>query len=101
MAKTYDSALKRHKQSEVRHSANKAVKTSLRTSAKKFLEVSEKNDKDASGEALKDLQKRLDTAARKGIIPKNAAARKKSRMQKRFNTSLAATPATEKSASVE
>jgi len=34
--------------------------------------------------------KELDTAARKGIIARNAAARKKSRMQKLYNASFAA-----------
>jgi small subunit ribosomal protein S20 len=36
--------------------------------------------------ALKDMIKKLDSAARKGIIKKNAAARKKSRMQRLFNS---------------
>jgi small subunit ribosomal protein S20 len=36
--------------------------------------------------ALKDMIKRIDTAARKGIIKKNAAARKKSRMQRLYNS---------------
>jgi small subunit ribosomal protein S20 len=85
MAKVYDSAAKRHKQSEVRHQANKAVKTSLRTSIRKLMESTDKKDAAVSGEAMKDLTSRLDSAARKGIIKKNAAARKKSRMQKRYN----------------
>jgi small subunit ribosomal protein S20 len=34
--------------------------------------------------------KKLDTAARKGIIKKNAASRKKSRMQRLFNSIKAA-----------
>jgi small subunit ribosomal protein S20 len=40
--------------------------------------------------ALKDMIKKLDTAAGKGIIKKNAAARKKSRMQRLFNSIQAA-----------
>jgi small subunit ribosomal protein S20 len=36
--------------------------------------------------ALKDTLKQLDTAAGKGIVKKNAAARKKSRLQRFFNT---------------
>jgi small subunit ribosomal protein S20 len=39
---------------------------------------------------LHDLVSELDTAARKGIISRNAAARKKSRMQKLYNASFAA-----------
>jgi small subunit ribosomal protein S20 len=40
--------------------------------------------------ALKDMIKKIDTAAQKGIIKKNTAARKKSRMQKLFNSTKAA-----------
>jgi small subunit ribosomal protein S20 len=40
--------------------------------------------------ALKDMIQKIDSAARKGIIKKNAAARKKSRMQRLFNTLQAA-----------
>jgi small subunit ribosomal protein S20 len=36
------------------------------------------------------MVKKIDTAARKGIIKKNAAARKKSRMQRYFNSMKAA-----------
>ena len=47
-------------------------------------------DQAKAGDLLHDLIKDLDTAARKGIISRNAAARKKSRMQKLFNASFAA-----------
>ncbi|CEM63219.1 30S ribosomal protein S20 [Treponema phagedenis] len=83
------SATKRHKQSEVRRIKNRAVKSAARTCAKKYLvAVGEKDAEKAQG-LLRDLTKQLDTAARKGIISKNAAARKKSRMQKFYNISFA------------
>ena len=85
MAKKKNSAAKRHRQSEARRIANKSVKTAARGAARKFVEASAKKDEAASEAQLKSLIKRLDSAARKGIIAKNAAARKKSRMQKRFN----------------
>lgn len=44
----------------------------------------------SANELLRELVKELDTAARKGIISKNAAARKKSRMQKLYNASTKA-----------
>jgi len=84
------SAVKRHKQSEVRRMKNKAVKSSVRTSAKKYVTSIQSKDQDLSQTQLRALIKELDTAARKGIISKNAAARKKSRMQKLFNASFAA-----------
>ena len=91
MAKKKSSAEKRHRQSEERRLRNKSVKSSVRTSAKKFVAIASKSGKDseeiAKAElALKDMIKKIDSAAQKGIIKKNTAARKKSRMQRLFNT---------------
>jgi small subunit ribosomal protein S20 len=86
MAKKKNSAEKRHRQSEMRRLANKSVKTAVRSAARKFVEASGRKDESVSGTSLRLLVKKLDSAARKGIITKNAAARKKSRMQKRYNT---------------
>ena len=95
MAKKFTSAEKRHRQSEERRLRNKAVKSSVRTSAKKFVVLAQKTgrtptDVGAAEAALKDMIKKIDTAAQKGIIKKNTAARKKSRMQRLFNTIKAA-----------
>jgi small subunit ribosomal protein S20 len=84
------SAEKRHRQSEERRLRNKAAKSAVRTSTKKFIILARQKDTAASEAALKDMIKKLDTAARKGIIKKNAAARKKSRMQRFFNSLKAA-----------
>ena len=86
MAKKQSSAEKRHRQSEERRLRNKAVKSAVRTSAKKFVVLAQKSERDSAEAALRDMIKKIDTAARKGIIKKNAAARKKSRMQRLFNT---------------
>ena len=91
MAKKHSSAEKRHRQSEERRLRNKSVKSAVRTSAKKFVALAHKSERDTSsvGEAetaLRDMIKKIDTAAHKGIIKKNAAARKKSRMQRLFNS---------------
>ena len=90
MATKVKSAEKRHRQSEERRKRNKAVKSSVRTSAKKFVLLARKKDAGEAETALKDMIKKIDSAARKGIIKKNAAARKKSRMQRLFNTLKAA-----------
>ena len=95
MAKKFSSAEKRHRQSEERRLRNKSVKSSVRTSAKKFVALARKpgrspGDLGETEAALKDMIKKLDTAAQKGIIKKNAAARKKSRMQRLFNSLKAA-----------
>ena len=86
MASKVRSAEKRHRQSEERRKRNKAVKSSVRTSAKKFVLVARKKETGEAEILLKDMIKKIDSAARKGIIKKNTAARKKSRMQRLFNT---------------
>jgi small subunit ribosomal protein S20 len=48
--------------------------------------LGQKKDTTGAEAALRDMIKKIDTAARKGIIKKNAAARKKSRMQRFVNT---------------
>ncbi|MDR0494396.1 MAG: 30S ribosomal protein S20 [Treponema sp.] len=90
MAKKKSSAEKRHRQSEERRMRNKMAKSAVRTSVKKFVTLAQKKDMPGSEAALKDMVKKIDTAARKGIIKKNAAARKKSRMQRFFNSQKAA-----------
>ncbi|MDR2742186.1 MAG: 30S ribosomal protein S20 [Treponema sp.] len=86
MAGKSSSAEKRHRQSEERRLRNKAVKSAVRTSVKKFVILARQKDTAASEAALKDMIKKIDTAAGKGIIKKNTAARKKSRMQRLFNS---------------
>jgi small subunit ribosomal protein S20 len=86
LAKKISSAEKRHRQSEERRVRNKAVKSSVRTSAKKFTLLVQQKETGGAEAALKDMISKLDSAARKGIIKKNAASRKKSRMQRLFNS---------------
>jgi len=80
------SAEKRRRQSEERRLRNKSVKSSVRTSVKKFVVLAQKKDVENAGAALKEMIKKLDTAAGKGVISKNAVARKKSRMQRFYNS---------------
>jgi len=91
LAKKKSSAEKRHRQSEERRLRNKSVKSSVRTSAKKFVLLAQKSGHNSAEiaeaeTALKDMIKKIDTAAQKGIIKKNAAGRKKSRMQRLLNS---------------
>lgn len=89
MAKKQSSAEKRHRKSEERRQANKSTKSAVKTSIKKFVALAQKKDPQAEA-ALREMCKKIDTAAGKGIIKKNAAARKKSRMHKYFNVMKAA-----------
>jgi small subunit ribosomal protein S20 len=90
LAKNTTSAEKRHRQSEERHQRNKAAKSAIRTSVKKFIALAHKKDYEGAETALRGMAKIIDTAARKGIVKKNTAARKKSRMQKLLNRTKAA-----------
>lgn len=85
MAAKNKSAVKRHKQSEVRRVRNKTAKSAIRTVAKKVVTAVHGKDAALAKESMTDLIKKIDTAARKGIVKKNAAARKKSRLQKLIN----------------
>jgi small subunit ribosomal protein S20 len=49
---------------------------------KKVMALGQKKDAAGAEAALRDMIKKIDSAARKGIIKKNTAARKKSRMQR-------------------
>lgn len=90
MAGKKSSAEKRYRQSEERRLRNKAAKSAVRTSVKKFVASVQKKDAAEAQTSLTDMIKKLDSAARKGIVKKNAASRKKSRMQRLYNTLAAA-----------
>jgi small subunit ribosomal protein S20 len=78
------SQIKRNKQNAVRHERNKAVRSELRTREKNAVTTAEAGADDAVA-AAKLAQKRIDKAATKGVIHKNAAARRNSRLAKRLN----------------
>jgi len=86
LGKNQSSAEKRHLQSEKRRIRNKRAKSEIRTDAKKVGAAVQGKDKAAAEAALKSMIKDIDTAASKGIVKKNTAARKKSRMQRLVNT---------------
>jgi len=90
LAKKSNSVVKRHRQSEERRLRNKAVKSSVRTSVKKFQTLALKKNAAEAETALREMIKKMDTAARKGVIKRNTAARKKSRMQRLYNVMKAA-----------
>ncbi|HHU22928.1 MAG TPA: 30S ribosomal protein S20 [Clostridiales bacterium] len=79
------SSTKRAKIERVRRVKNKAVKTALRTTIKKFNEAVAGGDREAAANAYKVAVKCVDQATAKGIIHKNNAARKKSKMALKFN----------------
>lgn len=63
---------------------NAPIKSSVKTSIRRFEEALNVNGDNAQ-EALRKAVKSIDMAASKGVIHKNAAARKKSRLTKKLN----------------
>lgn len=82
------SSIKRINTTKKKTLQNKSRKSALKTSIKKF-EVGVIESAENSEELLRAAVKSLDKAASKGIIHKNAAARKKSRLTARLNKAAA------------
>ena len=61
---------------------NKAVKSALKTSVRKFREAADAGNAGEAKAAALDAAKRLDKAASKGVIHKNQAANRKSAIHK-------------------
>jgi len=78
------SQIKRNKQNEKARQRNKAVKSSLRTSVRKFREAADGGDLEAAETALRAACRQLDKAASKGVIHKNQAANRKSAMARHY-----------------
>ena len=65
---------------------NKAVRSELKTRVKSAVkEAQTTGETDANAESVRLAVKRIDKAAAKGIIHKNSAARRKSRLMTKVN----------------
>ena len=79
------SAIKRNKQNEKKRIRNRVVRGSTRTFIKKAQIAIEGGESKTSVEAVQVAISALDKAAAKGVIHKNNAARRKSRLMKRLS----------------
>ena len=79
------SSIRSVKSDAERRAANGPVKATLRTASRKVLAVAAEGNKEEAQASLVSASGLLDKAARKGIVHKNAAARKKSRLAKKVN----------------
>ena len=75
------SQIKRNRQNEVRRLRNKQVRSEIQTRTKTVLAAAQGGEETA--DSLKAAIKRIDSAVSKGVLHKNTAARKKSRLVKR------------------
>ncbi len=77
------SQIKRNRQNEKRRLRNKAAKSEIKTRVKAAVAAAE-SGAETSADALRLACKRLDKAAAKGIIHKNQAANRKSKLMRRL-----------------
>jgi small subunit ribosomal protein S20 len=77
------SQIKRNKQNEKARMRNKAVKSELRTSVRKFREAADSGNAETALAAMRAASVKLDKAAAKGVIHKKQAANRKSAIAKR------------------
>lgn len=69
---------KRNRQNAKRHLRNKSARSDLNTAIRRVREAAEAGE--PTDELFRIAQKKIDTAAAKGALHPNAAARKKSRL---------------------
>lgn len=81
----HQSAIKRHKQSEKRNARNTATRTALRTAIKKHKEAVAAGKPEDVISTLGTATKLLDKAVTKGVLHKNNASRKISRLTVQAN----------------
>lgn len=77
------SQMKRIRTNEKRRVRNQAVKSELKTHVRKTREAVEAGDKEAAEKALRVASRKLDKAVSKGVIHRNQAANRKSKLAKR------------------
>ena len=68
-----------------RNARNSAVKSAIKTVSRRLRESAKDGSQEVAAETLKKASSLIDKAAKKGVLHKNTAARKKSRLAKRAN----------------
>jgi small subunit ribosomal protein S20 len=79
------SAAKRARQIKVRTARNRRYKSMIKTSIRRFEEALQSGDLESSKIRLIAAIRQIDKAAAKGVVHKNNAARKKSRLTRLYN----------------
>jgi small subunit ribosomal protein S20 len=82
------STLKRVRQSEKRNLRNRTVASKVKTYVKKVTAALEAKDQEQAQAALRNATKVISSAASKGVLHKNTASRKISRLAKQINAAF-------------
>ena len=78
------SQIKRIKTNAKAQDRNKSVRSSLKTAVRRFREAVAGGDNASAKKELRAASRALDVAVSKGVIHKNQAARRKSRLTRRI-----------------
>lgn len=76
------SAMKAMRQNERRHARNLKTKDQFKSAIKEVKKLIAENKKVEASTAMKRVMSALDKAAKKGVVHKNTASRRKSRLTK-------------------
>jgi small subunit ribosomal protein S20 len=79
---------KRARQNVKRNLRNRAVMSEIKTLTKNVASAADAKDGEKTAEALRVAEKAISTAASKGVLHKNTASRKISRLTKGVNRAL-------------
>lgn len=85
----HKSAAKRARQNIKRRLRNRTLRSTYRTEIKKYQALISENKMDEAKAMLPQIHKIIDKSQTKGVIPKNAASRKKSKMTLLLNNAAA------------
>lgn len=79
------SQIKRIRTNEKARQRNKSVKSELKTRVRRVREAIEAGDKETATTALEKASRKLDKAVSKGVIHRNQAANRKSKLAKQVD----------------
>jgi len=77
---------KRARKAEENRLRNKAFKSRLKTSIKKYESALQEDNQEAAKDNLLQVTSLIDKSVNKGVLHKNTAARRKSSLVKKFNS---------------
>lgn len=80
MAQRHKSAIKRHRQNTKRQARNQVVRTRVRHAVRELREIIEKKDTATAETMLRATMKTIDKAVTKGVLHRNNASRRISRL---------------------
>ncbi len=86
MAQRHKSAIKSARQSEKRRQRNRVTMSSVKGVVKKVLDAVEQKNAEAAQAALRDATSALGKAVTKGVVKRNTASRRISRLSHRVNS---------------